>query len=255
MIKQTGSAIILSLALTARGQVVMTDLPPAKPLPQKVVALTFDDGPNPATTPQVLAELERRHVVATFFVQGMFAQRPSNQWILQKMLKDGFEIGNHGFSHANLTGCGKAEFQRQIRRTSEAIKRATGETPTLMRPPGGAVNQQVIRQARELGLKTVLWSLNPVDWSDRNAENVKNYVLNNVASGDVVLLHDIHPTTMAAVPRILDGLIKKGFCLVTVSRLLEINQELAGKNELTWAKKAAESFPGLAKPLRLATKH
>lgn len=212
---------------------------------KKFIAITFDDGPNYGTTSKILDELEKRNLRATFFVLGVAAS--TNKTILARMKRNGSEVANHTYSHPNLTKIDASAIKSEMSRTSEIIKDATGRLPTLMRPPGGAVNQEVIIAARQLGMATVIWSLDPEDWKHRNSNYIASYVLENAKSGDVILLHDTHHTTANAVPEILDRLVSAGFTFVTVSEMLQIDQNLTAENRIPWYRKASETFPGLIK--------
>ncbi|SES34804.1 Polysaccharide deacetylase [Streptomyces sp. yr375] len=132
------------------------------------------------------------------------------------MAKAGHEIGNHSWSHADLTRLAPDAMRDQITRTNAAVKAATGNNPTLLRPPYGAVNDAVRQTA---GLPVALWNLDTEDWKYRDSTKVADTVLNNAKSGDIVLLHDIHPTSVDAVPRILAGFKEQGYHFVTVSHL------------------------------------
>lgn len=217
----------------------------------KVIAISFDDGPNNGSTLRILDELEKRNIKATFFVLGRAAL--ANKATLARMDSYGSEVANHSYSHPDLTKNDVPRIWWQIKLTSEIIFSATGRVPALMRPPGGAVNQEVIRAAKQLGLETVIWSLDPKDWKYRNARYIIDYVLENAMSGDVVLLHDTHVTTANAVPEILDGLISAGFTFVTVSEMLAINKNLALGNGIPWYRKAKGTFPGIGE-IRMNTK-
>lgn len=237
--------MLLMIAVQASAQTVtVEDLPP--PAPQKVIALTFDDGPNPMTTPQVLDELKKRNIKATFFLIGIHARDYPE--LVKRMDKNGFEIGNHTWNHPYLPKCGNAKICDQLIRTSELIERLTGKKPSIMHPPKwSGYDKRSIAQTRKCGLHSTLWTVDPSDWSDRNTAHISAHVLSRTGAGDIILLHDIYPTTVAAVPTILDGLIAQGFKFVTVSELLKIDQELAAAGKLEWREKAERQFPGLIK--------
>ncbi|WP_329219328.1 polysaccharide deacetylase family protein [Streptomyces sp. NBC_01485] len=179
----------------------------------KCLALTFDDGPG-ADTARLLDILAANDAHATFFVVGQNAAAHPD--LLRAMAKAGHEIGNHSWSHADLTRLGPTELREQISRTNDAVKAATGKNPTLLRPPYGAVNPAVKAAA---GLPIALWNYDTEDWKYRDSTKVADSVLNNAKPGDIVLLHDIHPTSVDAVPRILTSLKEQGYHFVTVSHL------------------------------------
>ncbi len=183
---------------------------------RRVVALTFDDGPWP-TTPQVLSILERNHIHATFFLIG--EQVRGRESILRRALADGDVLGNHTYTHANVTGGG----YRQMASTQGAIRRATGYTPCLFRAPYGAVSGLAIRQARSLGMNTIEWSVDPRDWSRPGTGAIESRVLSAVRPGGIVLMHDgggPRGETIAALPHIIATLRSRGYRFVTVPELL-----------------------------------
>ncbi|MGW0709545.1 polysaccharide deacetylase family protein [Streptomyces sp. NPDC002643] len=179
----------------------------------KCVALTFDDGPGPDTA-RLLDTLSAGDAHATFFVVGQNAAAHPD--LLRAMADAGHEIGNHSWNHADLTQP-DVSVSDQISRTNAAIKAATGAGPTLMRPPYGALNDQVKKAA---GLPIVLWNVDTLDWKNRDSAKVADAALGAVEAGDIVLMHDIHATSVDAVPSILNTLTSQGFHFVTVSRLL-----------------------------------
>jgi peptidoglycan/xylan/chitin deacetylase (PgdA/CDA1 family) len=176
------------------------------------VRLTFDDGPNPSATPVILDTLAARGVPATFFVVGsLVAAHPG---IVRREDAEGHRIGNHSWSHPDLTTLDSAAVRAQLRRTNEVVKEVTGSTPTRWRPPYGATNRKVKKAARAVGLeKMVLWTVDPRDWADPPAEIVRDRVLAAVQPDAVILLHDgTGQNTPEALPMILDGLAERGYC-------------------------------------------
>jgi peptidoglycan/xylan/chitin deacetylase (PgdA/CDA1 family) len=178
------------------------------------VALTFDDGPVPETA-DLIEVLAQRGVRATFFVIGQQAKRYPH--ILERATGVGDEIGNHTWSHIDLRSAEAATAAKQLDRTSDVIEAASGVRPVTMRPPYGDGKKSVAAKA---GLPQVLWSLDTRDWDGRSTAVIVRGVLADVKPGDIVLLHDSHATSRAAVPAIVDGLLRKGYALVTVSELL-----------------------------------
>ncbi|GLZ05762.1 deacetylase [Actinomadura sp. NBRC 104412] len=183
---------------------------------RKCVALTFDDGPAPVTG-RLLDTLAAHRVRATFFLVGENVERYPE--IVAREAREGHELANHSYSHPNLRRPSERAVRRQLRRTQEVIRRVTGVTPTLMRPPYGATDKGVAAITRELGLAQVLWSVDPLDWRVRDKRNVARVVSHEARKGAIVLMHDIHPSTVAAVPRIIERLSRKGYFFVTVSEL------------------------------------
>lgn len=192
--------------------------PPPPPPPdcavEACIALTFDDGPVGETV-DVLDALAEREAKGTFYVTGTNARdRPE---VLRRIHDDGHEIGNHTWDHADLTRLGAEGVHGQMQDTADAVVAATGTAPTTMRPPYGATDDTV---AAAVGLPQVLWSLDTWDWRDRDTDVVVERVLASAQPGGIVLLHDIHATTRAAVAPILDGLDERGFVFVTVSQMV-----------------------------------
>ncbi|HEY5821185.1 MAG TPA: polysaccharide deacetylase family protein [Propionibacteriaceae bacterium] len=183
----------------------------------RCVALTFDDGPGPYTA-DLVRRLQKAHAPATFFMMGEHVDAFPD--LTRTVARAGFEIGNHSYSHPDLTRLSESEVQHQLSRTSAAIQRATGRSPTLMRPPYGARNAEVDKAAAQVGLTEVLWDVDTLDWKHRNAKVVQKDALADAHRGSIVLLHDIHPTTVQAVPGLVIELRKRGYTLVTVSELL-----------------------------------
>lgn len=185
----------------------------------RTIAMTFDDGPSPKLTPQLLDILKARGIRATFFVVGQNAAEYPD--ILKRAVAEGHEIASHSWSHPQLTRLSAAAFAAQIDKTNAAIKAAIGRNPTVMRPPYGATNASLDRRLnKEWGLKVILWDVDPLDWKYRNAARVQRTILDNVKPGSIVLAHDIHASTVAAMPATLDALIARGYKFATVSELI-----------------------------------
>ncbi|WP_053084711.1 polysaccharide deacetylase family protein [Streptomyces viridochromogenes] len=180
----------------------------------KCIALTFDDGPAATETSQLLTYLAKYKARATFFTVGQnVAAHPD---LVRAEAAAGHEVGNHSWSHPDLTGLSTAQIQSQLSRTSAAIKAATGEEPKLFRPPYGAINSTV-RAATTLS--PVLWDVDTEDWKYRDSGKVAQTVITKAGRNEVVLMHDIHPTSVGAVPEILRTLTARGYHFVTVSQL------------------------------------
>lgn len=192
------------------------EINPAKPM----VALTFDDGPNKNTTIPILDTLKEYDGVATFFILGN--RIPNNGDILERMITEGSEIGNHSFNHQQLTTITSSEVKDQMDRTQDAVMEVVGSKPRLMRPTYGSYNDNLKSQ---IDMPMILWSIDTLDWKSRNAEKVSNHVLTNVKDGDIVLMHDIYGSTADAVKTIVPELINRGYQLVTVSELYELRGE------------------------------
>ena len=185
------------------------------------IAMTFDDGPSAALTPKLLDLLAAHHIKATFFVIGEnVAEHPE---VVARAAREGHEIANHSWSHPNLAKMSPESVRSQLQRTDDAIKSATGKSPTLLRPPYGSVTEREKRWIHdEFGYDIILWDVDPLDWKRPGAAAVRNRILKETRPGSIVLSHDIHPGTVEAMPSTLDELEAKGFKFVTVSELLDM---------------------------------
>ena len=177
--------------------------------------LSFDDGPSPEFTPQVLSILEQKHVTASFFVIGN--RVAGNEALLHRMVADGFEIGNHSWSHPQMTKLTKDQILTEIQSTQAAISLTGVPQPTLFRPPYGAINDSVVHEA---GLQTALWNIDPEDWRSNDPNLLAQSLIATAKPGGVMDLHDVHPAIVAALPTIIDQLSAQGYQFVTVSQLL-----------------------------------
>ena len=182
----------------------------------KVIALTFDDGPGPYTA-QLLDILDQHGAKATFFLIGSKVSAQAD--VLRRMHARGHQLGNHSWSHPELPKLPVGQIAGEIDRTNDAIKQATGVTPTVMRPPYGAVNAVVLEQLRLRGMSSILWSVDTRDWADRNSDIVCSRAAAGARPGAIILMHDIHQTSVNAVPCILSALKQQGYSFVTVQGL------------------------------------
>ncbi|MBN6053362.1 polysaccharide deacetylase family protein [Nonomuraea sp. RK-328] len=183
---------------------------------RKCVALTFDDGPGEYTG-KLLDLLRARHARATFFVLGEMVAA-DHAGFTRRMVEDGHELGNHSWSHPPLTAMSDERLRSELADTEAIVQRTTGVRMRLMRPPYGETDARVAAQARLEGLAQILWTVDTLDWRDRDSRIVARRA-GAAAPGSIVLMHDIHPTSVAAVPGVLDTLAKKGYRFVTVSEL------------------------------------
>jgi peptidoglycan/xylan/chitin deacetylase (PgdA/CDA1 family) len=185
------------------------------------IAMTFDDGPSATLTPKLLDILAAHHIKATFFVLGeMVAQHPE---ILARAAQEGHEIASHSWSHPNLAKMSQEGVRSQLQRTDDAIKNATSQRPTLMRPPYGSITAHEKRWIHdEFGYRIILWDVDPLDWKRPGPAVVRSRILKETQPGSIVLSHDIHPGTIEAMPSTFDALEAKGFKFVTVSELIRM---------------------------------
>lgn len=183
----------------------------------KCVALTFDDGPG-AYTKTLLTYLKAGNTPATFFMLGQ--QIDAYPSVTKAVAKAGHEIGVHTWSHRDLTRLSAVQIDKEIVSTVNIIRNETGVTPTLLRPPYGAVNATVRKEAGKAGLAVVLWNVDTLDWKTRSTPKTIKAAVRDTRRGSIILLHDIHKTSVAAVPQIIAQLQAKGYTFVTVSELL-----------------------------------
>ena len=195
---------------------------PAVPAPapttgNKVIALTFDDGPGPYTA-HLLDVLDQYGAKATFFLIGSKVSSQAN--VVRSIHARGHQLGNHSWSHPELPKLPVDQIAGEIDRTNDAIKQATSVTPAILRPPYGAVNGVVLEQLRLRGMSSILWSVDTRDWADRNSDIVCSRAVAGARPGAIILMHDIHQTSVGAVPCILNALKQQGYSFVTVQGLL-----------------------------------
>lgn len=210
-------------------------------VPGKFLSITFDDGPHATLTPKLLDMLKERGIKATFFLVGKnVAEYPA---IVKRMVAEGHEVANHSWSHPSLTKLGADGLRSQIEKTNAAIEAAAGVKPTLIRPPYGATSARLNKLfADDYGMTVAMWSVDPLDWKYRNAARVTEKILAGAAPGAVILVHDIHPSTVAAMPATLDGLKARGYEFVTMSDLI------AMENSASRPVPAADPTPAPAAP-------
>ncbi len=180
---------------------------------QQCLALTFDDGPSPSVTPRVLDILEKHGVHATFFLVG--SRVPGNHELLQRMYKDGNEIGSHSWSHADLTKLPPQQVKDQVALAQAAITDSGVPAPTIFRPPYGAINQNV---EADIPMSIAMWNVDPQDWKAKTQQEIIDKVKSGSAPGRVILLHDRNQMTADALDQLIAEL-KGQYQLVTFSEL------------------------------------
>jgi len=188
---------------------------------EKLVALTFDDGPNPAPnrTPALLAALKAENARATFFVVGSRVEKAPD--LIRQMAADGHEVGNHSYSHPNLALMSESGVERELCRTSVLIRQITGARPRFYRPPGGNVNRIVQNAAESLGMAGAFWTTDAIKQEEAASRaDLAQFVVREACPGAILLLHNAPDVTVAAVPAIVRGLRARGYELVTMSELV-----------------------------------
>ncbi len=186
---------------------------PTKPM----VALTYDDGPHPEVTERILNVLKENNSAATFFVLG--SRIASHHSLIERMIKEGSEIGNHTFGHQDMRKLDKAQLDDQISAWQDALKEvdATYEMK-LIRPTYGATNDFVVKNT---SYPLILWSIDTLDWSKKNSDYVIEKVLKEVKDGSIILMHDMYDSTATATEILVPELIKRGYQCVTISELFD----------------------------------
>ena len=191
---------------------------------QPYVAITFDDGPHPKNTPRLLDMLRERNIKATFYVIGRNVDLYPN--VLRRTVSEGHEVGNHTYNHPILSKLGDSTVRDELIKCRDAVARAAGVQPRTLRPPYGALLQRQREWIhRELKYPTIMWSVDPLDWKRPGPSVVTSRILSNTTPGAIVLAHDLHASTVDAMPGTLDGLLRKGYKFVTVSQLLAMGSQ------------------------------
>ena len=183
----------------------------------KCIALTFDDGPGEYTD-TLLDELKAKNVHVTFFLVGSSVATMPN--IVKRAVAEGHAIGNHSWTHPDFPNLSDDEIADEVDRTSRAIKDATGLTTNLMRPPYGDTNDTVAKILKDRGMAQILWNVDTEDWKNLDSQITTQRALEGAQNGAIILMHDIHPSSVKAAPGIIDKLRAQGYTLVTVPQLL-----------------------------------
>lgn len=179
------------------------------------IALTFDDGPHPYYTEQLLDGLKARGIHVTFFVTGEHAQLHPE--VIKRMQEEGHLIGNHTYSHIQLKDSNREEFKQELIKTNEIIKEITGEEVMFVRPPYGTWDKAF---EQELNMFPVLWSVDSLDWCSSNVDCIVKKVEDNTEENDIILMHDYYESSVTAALEIVDEFLEKGYEFVTVDEML-----------------------------------
>ncbi len=180
-----------------------------------ILALTFDDGPHPVYTPQLLDGLKERGIKASFFLMGK--NIAGNEDLVRRMYEEGHLIGNHTFDHVRLSRLTDSEACSQITRTSNTIYEITGQYPTYVRPPYGEWKEGLDCTVTML---PVFWDIDPLDWNTKNTDQVVQKVVSSAEDGNIILMHDYYDSSVQAALQIVDIMTRQGYDFVTVDRLL-----------------------------------
>ncbi len=195
------------------------ETPPVVTPRPMAVALTFDDGPSRENTPKILEVLQARGAHATFFVLGDRARVDGD--IMQMQLAAGCELASHSWNHPQLSKMKWKKVKKQLTKTNDIVEKLTnGYQISLLRPPYGAISRKM---RKKLKMPMILWSLDTLDWKSRNPKKILKNVQKNVKDGDIILMHDIYPTTAEAVGQVVPWLQEQGYDVMSVSELMARN--------------------------------
>jgi len=201
-------------------------------VPEKVVALTFDDGPSPVWTPQILDALKRADVKATFFMIGEYVEKYPQ--IARRVADEGHDIGNHSYDHKVLIYYRMDTLEREINEAEKVIQDVTGIKTRYFRPPKAWLTYKEKEKIKEMGYEIVLWTLNSKDWVTFDDKYIVRFLVHNVKPGDIILFHDgggVFSTeggnrheTVKTIPQLVEKLREKGYRFVTVTELLRMRE-------------------------------
>lgn len=214
-IEPEGLAAEVAAVATLAPQAIATPAPTPRP---KAIALTFDDGPRSTQekTPKVLNLLKKYNAHATFFVVGEYVA--ANAGVLKQEVAQGCEIGNHSWDHSNLSLLPMKKVNKQYNKTAKLVKKLVGYDIKMLRPPYGAISDKMRQSLKH---PMILWNVDTLDWKSKNPKAILKEVKKSVKDGDIILMHDIHPTTATALEKVLPWLVKNGYDILTVSELAE----------------------------------
>ncbi|WP_241657835.1 polysaccharide deacetylase family protein [Anaerobacillus alkaliphilus] len=194
---------------------------------RKFVALTFDDGPDPHYTPQILDILKEKNVRATFFVMGKQVENYPN--IMKRIFNEGHAFGNHTWNHPSFPRVMTEQIIEEINSTQTVIDRTIGRRSDLFRPPYGAITKADALLLEKMGMRTIMWTVDTLDWSGLSGDDILSIVHRDISPGGIILQHNFEPHredarlldgTVEALPRIIDELRAKGYRFVTIHTLL-----------------------------------
>jgi peptidoglycan/xylan/chitin deacetylase (PgdA/CDA1 family) len=184
---------------------------------EKVVALTFDDGPSPATTPKVLETLRSAGVPATFFVMGQEVEQHPD--LARRIVAEGHALGNHTWNHLYLDRMDAACTTAEMEISGRLIESVTGYHPNWFRPPGGLYTEDALRTAHSLNERIVLWSQDARDWASPGEAEIRRRILADLAPGHIILLHDTRRQTAAVLPALIEEIRGRGYRFVRLDEL------------------------------------
>ncbi len=209
------------LANSEKGEEKNTDVYHNNKNSHMKIALTFDDGPHPRYTPQILDILNEYNIKATFFVIGVNADNYPEA--IENVIKNGHEIGNHTYSHPHVSCLNSHTLKSEVEKCESTIYGRTDYKTKLFRPPEGFIDTDVKTVLRDLDYKVILWDLDTRDWAHTSPDSISNYIIDNIESGDIILMHDFiayDSPTPEALRLFIPVLLEKGYKFVVVSELI-----------------------------------
>ena len=189
------------------------------------IALTFDDGPHPVQTPEILEILDKYDIKATFFTVGINAENYPNT--LEMISKRGHEIGNHTFTHPQVSSLAPTTLKSEVEKCESTIFGLTDRKTKIFRPPEGMIDSDVKKVLGELDYKVILWDIDTRDWAHTDPKVIAENVLSNISSGDIILMHDYiayNSPTAKALDIFIPELLNRGYSFVVISELIGINE-------------------------------
>lgn len=193
---------------------------------KKLVAFTFDDGPNFKVTERLLEEAAKRDAKLTFFMVGNRLEKQAD--LVKRVFDEGHTVGNHSFSHKNLNKLSVENYLYEIDHTNELLKNITGQDVVFLRPPYGNYTKSILSN---VNMSFILWNVDTLDWKSRNAQMVYEEAIKDIEDGDVVLFHDLYETSVDGAIMAMDYLIEQGFAFVSLDEMYRLRGIPIEKNK------------------------
>ncbi|MCI8292931.1 MAG: polysaccharide deacetylase family protein [Hespellia sp.] len=181
------------------------------------IAITFDDGPNEYCTEELLDGLKERNVKATFFLIGQNIEKENNRELVKRIYEEGHLLGNHTYHHVEITRISDEEAYQELKMTNDLVHEILGIEMEYMRPPFGSWQKEL---EERMNVLPVLWTIDPLDWTTENVDEIVNKVVTKAGENDIILMHDCYKSSVEAALRIIDLLQAKGYEFVTVEELI-----------------------------------
>lgn len=227
--KRIVSCLLVVCCLFACFQITCNATEPEKSGTKRIV-LTFDDGPHPKQTRQILDVLDRYGIKATFFVIGVNVKNYPG--IIAEVQARGHEIANHTTTHSHASRLDMNALQKEIKECDNAVYEQIGKHCKYFRPPEGAMTDSMRQVVKELGYTSVFWTLDTRDWAHTPPDQISDYIIQNAKNGDIILMHDYigaNSPTVKALERFIPVLLQQGFTFVTAGELLQSRNQKADR--------------------------